>query len=205
LLTCFLDNDIILKLSAFNVFEEAIASLDLDWQQLRVMDTAYYVFQGNRQIVAKYSEEIGQRAIAVTQRCEAIAIDASDEFLLLRDFIDIGEASLIAATGKEETFFFTTGDKRCLEALANNPSLSSVHDRLCGRTICLEQLIYRLIMSQGFEVIQKKIVSAYDCDRAIKNIFGVSTFADESTVITNLQSYINDLQLRSRGLLYTFD
>lgn len=205
MLTCFLDNDIILKLSAFDVFEEAIASLDLDWQQLRVMDTAYYVFQGNRQIVAKYSEEIRQRAIAVTQRCEAIAIDASDEFLLLRDFIDIGEASLIAATGKEDTFFFTTGDKRCLEALANNPSLSAVHDRLCGRTICLEQLIYRLIMSQGFEVIQKKIVSAYDCDRAIKNIFGVSTFADESTVITNLQSYINDLQLRSRGLLYTFD
>ncbi len=60
-------------------------------------------------------------------------------------------------------------------------------------------------MSQGFEVIQKKIVAAYDCDRAIKNIFGVSTFADEPTVITNLQSYINDLQLRSRGLLYTFD
>jgi hypothetical protein len=125
--------------------------------------------------------------------------------LLLRDFIDIGEASLIAATGKKETFFFMKGDKLCLESLANNPSLSSVHYRLCGRTICLEQLIYRLIMSQGFEVIQKKIVSAYDCDRAIKNIFGVSTFADEQTVIINLKSYINDLQMRSRGLLYTFD
>jgi hypothetical protein len=144
LLTCFLDNDIVIKLSAFDLFDEAIAVLNLDWQQLQVVNTAQYTFRG-KSYIAQYSEPVCQKAIAITQKCQKVEADNSTEFTLLNKTknVDEGEAALIAATANKDVFWLTTGDKKCLEALATDPNLESVCKRLRGRVICLEQ-IWRL-------------------------------------------------------------
>lgn len=202
MLTCFLDNDIVIKLSAFDLFDEAIAVLNLDWEQLQVISTAQYTFRG-KSYIAQYSEPVCQKAIAITQKCQKVEAANSKEFALLNKVknIDEGEAALIAATADKDVFWLTTGDKKCLEALATDPKLESVCKRLRGRTICLEQLIYKLIKHKGFAWVQERIVAGQDCDRAIKITFGWSERASEAMVLEGLKSYINDVQLRSQGLL----
>jgi len=81
----------------------------------------------------------------ITQKCQKVEADNSTEFTLLNKTknVDEGEAALIAATADKDVFWLTTGDKKCLEALATDPNLESVCKRLRGRVICLEQ-IWRL-------------------------------------------------------------
>jgi hypothetical protein len=192
----------ILKLSAFDLFDETLSILDLSWQQLQVVSTAQYTFRG-KTYIAKYSELVCQKAIAITKQCQTVTVENSAEFALLNGVknIDAGEAALISATASKEVFWLTTGDKNCLVALANDPKLESICKRLRGRTICLEQLIYKLITVKGFAWVQERIMPTCECDRAIKITFGWSEPADEASVLTGLQSYIDDLQRRSQGLL----
>ncbi|MEE3715705.1 hypothetical protein V2H45_02975 [Tumidithrix elongata RA019] len=202
MLTCFLDNDVILKLSAFDLFDETLSILNLSWQQLQVVSSAQYTFRGKRYI-NQYSEPVCQKAIAIARQCQIVTVESISEFALLNGVkkIDAGEAELIAATANREVFWLVTGDKNCLEALATAPNLESICNRLRGRTICLEQLIYKLIELKGFTWVQERIIVGQECDRAIKIIFGWSEPASEATVLEGLQSYINDVQLRSQGLL----
>jgi hypothetical protein len=202
LFICFLDNDILLKLTAFDVFEEAIATLDLNWQNLRILNTAIHIFKGKK-VAAQYSEAVRQKAIDIVQTCKAIPTEDSDEFSLLQkiDNIDPGEATLIAATARESEFWLITGDKCCLNALSEDPRLELVARRLFGRIICLEQLIEKLISTHGFDWVQQRIFPARSCDRTIKIIFGWSEPADATSVCEGLQSYICDLQQRSPNLL----
>jgi hypothetical protein len=44
---CFLDNDVLLKLSAFGVLDESIAALLLNPDNLYVLSSAEYVFRKN--------------------------------------------------------------------------------------------------------------------------------------------------------------
>lgn len=192
---CFVDNNIILQLAAYDLFEDAIAALSLTWDDLRVLNTAIHVFQC-RNIARNYSPETVQRAIAIVQKCQTLVRQPTDEFeLLLKiDGIDEGEASLIAATAAEPAFWLITGDKRCLEVLTNEPSIATIRQRLSGRTICLEQILLKLISVYGSAYVQQQVLAAPDCEMTIKISFGWSTPVDEASILEGLYSYINDLQ-----------
>ncbi len=109
---CFLDNDIILKLVACNLFSEAVRSLNLVESDLRVLSDAKYVFRNSRRIANKYPLEIRESAILIVERCQNIQPELSEE---LRDLqiegLDPGEMILISATRQQESFYLTTGDK----------------------------------------------------------------------------------------------
>ena len=203
MLVCFLDNDIILKLAAYDLFAEVIAAFDLTWQDLRVLNTAIYSMQAKNK-AKYYSPEGIQRAISIVEKCQTVQTQTTDEFQLLLsiDQIDTGEASLIAATATTESaFWLMTGDKRCLKALASDESIASIHQRLVGRTICLEQILLKLISINGIDWVRHRVSVAPDCDKAIRNSFGLSTPADETSVKEALNSYIKHLEKQSQGLL----
>jgi hypothetical protein len=113
---CFLDNDVILKLVACDLFAEAISSLGVTNNDLRVLDTAKPVFRNSSQIKRKYPSEILNTAIEIVQQCQSIYPENSAVFKTLQQFdgIDLGEATLISTMLQENTFWFVTGDKRCL-------------------------------------------------------------------------------------------
>ena len=202
MLTCFLDNDIVIKLSAFDLFDGAITILNLDWEQLRVYSAAQYTFRG-KSYIAQYSESVCQKAIAITQKCQKVEADNSIEFTLLNKVknIDEGEAALIAATADKDVFLLTTGDKKCLKALATDPNLESVCKRLCGRVICLEQIILKLIEVKGFEFVRDRVLPMVGCDKSLQICFGYSTLATEENVIAGLNSYINEIRQQAPDLL----
>ncbi len=202
MLVCFLDNDIILKLAAYDLFAEVIAAFDLTWQDLRILNTAIYIIRA-KNTAKHYSPECIQRAISIVEKCQTVPTQPTDEFqLLLRiDEIDEGEASLIAATATESAFWLMTGDKRCLKALVSDESIASIRQRLVGRTICLEQILLKLISIHGIDWVQHRVLDAPICDKAIKIAFGWSTPADETSVKEALNSYIKELEKQSQGLL----
>jgi len=192
LAVCFVDNNIILQLAAYDLFEAAIAAFNLTWDDLRILNTAIYVFRGTR-IARRYSPKTIERAIAIAQRCQTVQRPPSDEFqrLLQVDGMDEGEAALIAATETEPVFLLTTGDTAVFprmrySAKPGNPSKSSI------RQIKLYSVAVR---------VQQQVLATPDGEKAIKISFGWSTPADPGSILEGLQSYINDVQKRSQGLL----
>lgn len=201
---CFLDNDIILKLVACNLFSEALRSLNLAESDLRVLSDAKYVFRNSRRIAKKYPLEIRESAIIIVERCQNIQPQLSEE---LRDLqvegLDPGEMILISATKQEESFYLTTGDKRCITALANStePSLVAIRERLAGKLVCLEQLILKIINVEGFDITLFKILPAREYDKALKAIFGSGERCTQDNVLMALEAYIQNLRDNAQGLL----
>ncbi len=201
---CFFDNDVILKLAAFDLFEEALNILGVTQQELRVLDTAIHKFSKDRRLKQKYTDDGIDRAIQIVQYCPKINEEPDpDEMQLLLNIegIDSGEAVLVAATRNQGIFYLTTGDKRFLKALAADTGLNTIHERLCKRVICLEQLILKAINDYGFIIIRNKIVPVRDCDTAIKAAFGSGQQATLENVILTLNGYVQELKQQTGDLL----
>ena len=205
---CFVDNDILLKLVACDLFYEAISLIGLDISDIRVLWTAKKVIQRNKKIKARYSDNILNSVINIINKCQKITIkpELMTEIKLLEqeNNIDPGEALLLAFTSVETSFFLMTGDKRFLQALANSPELENIYKRIQGKVICLEILIYKLIKTQDFARILAKVLPVRDCDISLKSCFGSGEKADKQTVLKNLEYYIKDLQQETRGILADF-
>jgi hypothetical protein len=201
---CFLDNDIILKLVACNLFSEAVSSLNLVESDLRVLSDAKYVFRNSRRIARKYPLEIRESAILIVEKCQKIQPELSQELKDLQiEGLDPGEMILISATKQEESFYLTTGDKRCIIALANSTesSLVEIRERLAGKLVCLEQLILKIINVQGFDITLIKILPVREYDLALKAIFGSGERCTQDNVLMALEAYIKDLRDNAQGLL----
>ena len=198
---CFLDNDIILKLSALDLLDATIEVLKISPENLRVLDTARFVFQSSRTVSKKYSEVGRERAIGFVDGCQTVNPLPSPEFDVLQQRLDVGEATLIAATREVDPFVLMTGDKRCLQDLAMQVELAEVTERLWGRVICFEQVILLLIRQQGFETIKKHVLPMLDCDMSLKACFGSGEKAIEKDVVSALEGYVTALEKSAIGLL----
>jgi hypothetical protein len=198
---CFLDNDILLKLSAVDLLDESIAALGFNPEDLRVLDTARHVFRHNRKVSTKYSEVVRNRAMEFVKTCQTIVPEATGEFIVLNRLLDVGEATLVAATCEVLPFVLMTGDKRCLQVLAAQVELAEVRERLQGRVICLEQVMLRLIQRSGFDWVKARVVPMMACDMALQACFGSGELATETNVVEALEAYIAALRQDAPGLL----
>lgn len=198
---CFVDNDVILKLVACNLFWEAVGVLGLTSDDLRVRASTKYYFRKKPKI---YPQAVREQAIAVVEQCQLIddpPINEELQILQQIEGIDPGEGVLIVATQPEPSFYLMTGDKRCLEALATAPQLVEVRQRLEGRVVCLEQLILRLIETQEFSKILTLVLPAREYDTALRAVFGSGERATRDNVLLGLREYIQDLRSKTEGLL----
>ena len=200
----FLDNDVILKLTTYRILNEALDCLEIDRSDIRVLASARFVFC-SKKLQKKHSKEILLSAIEFVESCATISAQDNDEYRLLekqaKNDIDPGEATLIAATFHESASLLATGDKRCLQDLFSIESLELIHKKLQGRVICLEQIICKLIETQGFDWVLERVLPNLDCDKALKSAFGSGSNSQPGTVLGTLNSYIQDLQKTSSGIL----
>jgi hypothetical protein len=211
-----IDNDILLKLTAFQLIDETIDLLGLSINTLRVLSTAEFVFrnwQKKQQVQPDksqgYTDNIWEEAILFCQLCqplnslnstlESSILNEIQQLMLFREEINEGETELILATAYTADFVILTGDKRCLQALPQIPL--SIYSRLQGRVLCLEQIILKLIDRLGFDQVQSLIQPAIQCDKSIRICFGYSQPAPENQVRAALQNYIDDINHLAPGLL----
>jgi hypothetical protein len=201
---CFLDNDVLLKLSAYALLDDVIAVMNLTADRVYVLESAKFVFRDSPSVIRRYSQVAREQAIAFAENCQKVHADVgSDEFIALSRLkhLDAGEAGLLTATKNVTAFVLVTGDKRCLSALASGVGIESIQQRLQGRVICLEQVILRLIRSLGFEVVKAQVLAAWDCDKSLQACFGSREQAAEANVVEALEGYIAALMLEAPGLL----
>lgn len=198
-----MDNDIISKLAACDLFLEALSSLKLEESDLRVLSTAQYVFRGRN--FKKYPDNIRNYAIKIAEKYtkvnqECVNIEIIDDLQKIEG-IDPGESLLTAAAFNEESFYLTTGDKRYITALGKATHIEAIQLKLSGRVICLEQVIRRIICSQGFENTLTKVLPARQYDKSLNAIFGSGEKCTQDNVVMSLDAYIEDLRNKSGGLL----
>ncbi len=146
----FLDNDIIIKLSAYNLFWDAMKAWGIPDPSIQVLPTASRFISRDWSIKDQYDERTRTEACRIVDKCEKLVNPNAPEYLSLQTIegIDPGEALLISATATEEAFYIVTADKRCLRALAAS-----------GMTATLGRLEHRIMgASSGWGSRQKKRV-----------------------------------------------
>jgi hypothetical protein len=198
----YIDNDIILKLCACDLFWEAIAALEFAKDNLRVLDSAQFVFRGNKKVKKQYEDKVRESAIAVVTPLETVK---ANDFHPLRNVnlpdVDPGELLLIGKAITQRSFYFMSGDKKCFRALGRHKALVEAREKLCGRVICLEQVIRFLIKARGFDLVRDRVVPVRECDQALKAIFGSGWRSEKENSLAMLNSYLDELERDCPGLL----
>ena len=217
-----IDNDIIKKLATFDLFDETISLFDASNEQINILDTAKYKFQGDWNKVKQGGKLKNpgdkfvnyERTIELTEKLPQIAsIGILDteffEQLSTIEGIDQGEAILtsymIQVLQKEEgsQACIFTGDKNFLRALAK-VDLPIIQTNFSHRFWCLEQLIRKGIAHYGFEPTCIKIVPVLECDKAIKAVFGSGMESTPENSLAALNSYIENLRQETGNLLHPY-
>ncbi|ETX04828.1 MAG: hypothetical protein ETSY2_26520 [Candidatus Entotheonella gemina] len=194
------DNDIIYKLAACDLLDEALVVLGVTPTDVYVLPTAKYKF-GITKSPARTEAQYGSTVVTrirnfLTQVHELDVVGSTEELRLLAeaDGIDAGEAVLFSATVLFDHYLLATGDKNSLRAVASTPVSQPIAHRLSGHVICLEQIVMHIIEHFGFMYAKNKIVPARSCDTALRVAFGSGDAATELNVLAALDGYINELR-----------
>jgi len=193
-LESFLDNDIILKLSAAGLLEKIEEIYKVDSSSIYVLPSAPFYFKNNPKLKKKYDSETIERTKEATEKYSVIPdkyIDG-EKFQRLADInkIDSGEQILFSLTPQTEEFLILTGDKNSISALNNAEGVDDIKAYLKDKIIFLEELMLVFIKKEGFEKISKSVSAANFCfDKVLRTCFN-QTKADEEKVIACLESYV---------------
>lgn len=222
-----LDNDIILKLSTCNLFDDTFKTFDVEVNQVKILDSFQYKFsskitrkRGNK-ANNDYDKYNVEKALKFTRNyatlsesnCDAIDIEIYTRLVNYsknsndkKNTIDQGEAILIShicyLNQQGDNSYLLTGDKRCLKALINS-GFTDVIEPLEGKVWCLEQLILKNIEAFGFEYVKTNIVPVNICDAVLKVAFS-SFLTTEENSIGSLTSYLEELRKDTGNLLHIY-
>ncbi len=190
-LKLFVDNDVILKLAQYGILKH-LSILFPAAIELIVLDSARYkLLPAKNRLAMCKTEEVASQVQAFLDDAILASSQAFDAEILDRlngyPGIDTGEAVLFAAAASADKARVLTGDKRALGGLAGLEDPGITH-ALSGKVIMLESLV------QGFTQIDAKhtqnvVRSNPTVDKALTNVFGVSTPAAADSVLAGLESY----------------
>jgi hypothetical protein len=198
---CFTDNDFLWKLVVFNLFHEALESLEVTQNDVRVLPEAKYVLK------KRCKKEHVQKVLSALEPLICLEVTPEDaiilESLIQDPSINVGEARLIAKMLQTPCSILATGDKRMIRGLGNPHKHLTIREQLQGKIICLEQAVFAVMDNNkyGFEYVKSRVVPVRDSDTAIKVVFGSGDKSTHRNCIQALKSYIEELQRESNGLL----
>ena len=212
------DTDIILKLCACNLIEEAIMSLGALPAMTRVLPTARFKIARSNKLIPRYTRAGVTRALAFVRTCASVEPGAhlADRMAgLLRPGIDEGEALLMASAADFPDSLLATGDKKSLLTLCENPMENrEIRSLLAGRVICFEALLLRLIHHEqvGFERVRESVVAGLlteqreaTRDVTMAVVFSQRMKSNQVDVEDKLRSYLNHLRSQTGDLLGDFE
>lgn len=204
----FVDNDVIKKLAALDLLDPAIEALGFTVEETYVLPTARFKFLAGN--AAKGQKKWGLRThVRIVDFLGRVrAIDEQfdrdlHDMLAGVENIDEGEAVLLAATASNDGALLTTGDKRCLAALAGAEGCGAAATKLAGRVICVEQVVLKVISHTGFEKVMQRAVPGLTelQDNALHVAFGSGAETKRANAEEALTSYVAELRGATGALL----
>jgi hypothetical protein len=203
----FVDNDIIVKLAALDLCDEAFRALGLRDGDIQVLPTAkfrLYVAKNREKGILRWGAETHGRIRAFLSQVGETpgSPDRDDEQSLANILgVDAGEAILFSAASRIPDSRMVTGDKRSIAALASEPKCKELVQKLAGRVVCLEQVVRDTIDKLGFATVLPRVTPGIHQDNTLGIVFSSGILTPETHVRDGLQSYIEDLRKDSGGML----
>jgi hypothetical protein len=130
--TCFADNDVILKLAVFNLLAESLSALEVKNNSVQVLASAKSVLG---RIARAHGVDVQHRISEFLASASITGSPSPQDLLVFEDTlgIDPGEAILFLNAAQLKTSVLTTGDKLSLMALNDSPQCRNVANGLDGR------------------------------------------------------------------------
>lgn len=199
------DNDALLKLSAYDLFEEALGCLHFIPQQVYILATAKYkLLPAKSRLKLCKEEEVADRLEAIIASVnefseEQIINPEIIDTLLDYQGIDAGEALLIAYAIQIQQSLLLTGDKKALDALTAI-ALENITVQLRNR-ICVLEVLFLKMIETDFPHIQLKVRSKPGVDTTMSFIFGRSLPGTRESALDGLRSHITHMKELGNNLL----
>ena len=202
---CLADTDIVLKLAACDLLQDALVCMNATLDDVRVLTSARHML---RKAKPGAFMSIGAHGLArareFVERATPLPSVSNADTILLGSVhgIDPGEAALFAVTRDLPAFVLTTGDKRSLRALADAPACAHIAARMAGRVVCLEQVLLRLVAARGYAVVRAHATPVLDCDQVLKGAFGLGSDTVEAHTVEYLLHHLRLLRAGTGRLLW---
>jgi hypothetical protein len=199
-LICLSDNDVIYKLAACDLLEDAWGAIGLSPADVHVLPTAAYRFgiaKKSKKAEARFGAQVLARIEEFLAKVRTIDLEPPAEELSVLagvDGIDSGEALLFAIGARDQSSRVLTGDKRSLRTLATEDSCRAIAKTLAGRILCVEQIVQVMIRHVGFEEVRNRVLPGVSCDTVLRAVFGSGQDAREAEVLAGLNSYLAELR-----------
>lgn len=196
----FSDTDIIIKLAALDLLDEAMAVLDTSLDEVHVLRLEQAKL-GAADIIDDYGQLASDRAVTFAKKAKKIKNVDGAEFLRLHAVIDPGEATLIAATATMEFDTIITGDRKALKKLSEDDRCEAAVRRVEGKVVCLEQQLLDIINQYGFEHVRARMLRSRLPDAALVRIFSAGGHASSAEVERRLRERVEDIRSSTGRLL----
>jgi hypothetical protein len=197
-----IDTDVLVLLAASGLLEQVTLSLGYASGQLRRLSAAPHQIRKSKSFRDQFGQEV---LIKVEPIVEAISeAEPPTDLILLdklnsMDFIDEGEAQLMALAASQQASLLVTGDKRAVIALAESSAHSCI-DALQGRIVPLEAtLLILLVKTQACDL--RKAFSSVLQHKTLRIVLSENTTSNHEKCIEAVRSYYEDLRRQSSGVL----
>lgn len=195
------DNDVLIKLAHWGLLERLAPIFGAETSQVAALESLQ--FRARRVDKRLFSStEVAQSLVEFLARTTSVPVAEPAELAQLQDIVglDAGEVALAAACLSDPEALLITGDKRAISALVTSCP-PEIKERLCGRVICLEQLLVLMADQDPSYMVIEGIMRCREIDTAARAVVGPSG-CSESSFREGMGAYINDLRRSSGPLLW---
>lgn len=202
-----LDNDIIKKMVAMGVLEDALALFGATLADVRVLVSCQYRMlkkeaRRRREFGDELYEQLAQLLPTLTT-LPALADSALVDQLVTVPGIDVGEAELLAAMVEDPSAILLTGDKRFLKALSESPELASVRTAVRNRVCCLEAVMQAVLdATDDYQELSTRVRAGTGHDKTMKVCFGQASAKTRDHSVAALRVEVQAIQTYANAVLY---
>ncbi|WP_285308781.1 hypothetical protein [Stenotrophomonas maltophilia] len=200
-LRLLIDNDVLIKLAHWELLDLLPPSLGVDWGDVATLESLKFrARRGDKKLFqsAEIAAALLDRLMITADLPAADLADISQMQGIVG--LDAGEIALLAACLSDPDTMLVTGDKRALNALTAScpPELT---ERLCGRVICLEQLMVLMAEKAGPSGVIEGVMRCREIDAAVRAVVGPSG-CSHASFKEGMDSYIGNLRHATGALLW---
>lgn len=207
-LEALVDNDVIMKLALFRLLPDLLRLPEAP-RNLGILGVARFVIGrrlariGDVQVTADFVAFLdAAQGLEPSNPELALATELEEYAAVMGVELDVGESQLLAIAVLRGQPTVVTGDKRAIAAAAAISSTFPELLALCGRIVCLEQLIMRFCRDLGEAEVRSRICQQPAADTALRIAFSCSSPDGSGEVEVAVQSYVESIRATAASLLY---
>lgn len=199
-----IDTDMLVLLAVSGLLDRVAARLGYEMKDVRRLDAATHQIRKSKSLRDQYGSAALDSALPRIQEI-AVVEPAVDTDLLdrLNDWIDPGEALLVAVAAAHRHSLLISGDKRAIRQLARCGDESCIQS-MQGRIVTLEAVLWILLKDMAPRSIHPMFMAA-SFHKTLRVVFSRSNLDSADGCIEATRSYFISARAESAGLLYDPD